>query len=253
MIEAYFDESGSHEGSAILCIAGFLIESGAASSMDLAWTKLLADYSLPFFHMEECAHGIGVFKPLSLDERIAAETRAIGIMREFLTICFVISVDPFVFDQIVPVSPLLGSAYSVCANACLHCVQIWADQNSYKGDIAYFFENGHKSQSEANEIMRKIFSVPRLRERFRYASHTFAEKRKVQLLQAADIVAWLWHTESKRKLLHTRPRRRADLTALMKPKADGRLFFAGSHLDSELLRNASRPIMLSSFPLTFPR
>lgn len=36
IIEAYFDESGTHEGSPDICIAGYLFEKGNAIALDAA-------------------------------------------------------------------------------------------------------------------------------------------------------------------------------------------------------------------------
>jgi hypothetical protein len=51
------------------------------------------------------------------------------------------------------------------------------------GDMAYFFETGHKNKGRAyNNLAQMIAKMP--------ASLTFAEKQKVRLLQSADLLAW---------------------------------------------------------------
>ncbi len=251
LMEAYFDESGTHAGSAVVCLAGFILDSEAAEQMEIAWVEMLQVYGLPFFHMVDCAHGSGYFKKLSEQERVAAQTRAIELMRTYITRCFVVSVVPEVIAQVAPSSPLLGSPYSICAHCCLLFPGMWADANNYNGKINYLFESGHRSQSEANAIMNKVFSFEELVENYRYNSHKFADKRELILLQAADIIAWLWHTECKRKIEQKRPRKRKDLQTLMAFK-DGMPFFAGAHIDSRFLQTACLPIMLDQYPLTYP-
>jgi hypothetical protein len=68
----------------------------------------------------------------------------------------------------------------------------WADNTNFDGDIAYFFEAGHASQSEANQIMEDIFEIEELRNAYRYGGHAFLPKPKAALLQTGDIIAWLW-------------------------------------------------------------
>lgn len=252
LVETYFDESGTHQGSKVLCLAGYVVESEAGKRLSDDWALMLERYGLPFFHMVDCVHGRPPFDGLTRKEQDEAERSAIRIMRTHINQCFVVSLMPEVFDRYVPASPLIGSPYSVCIHACLGAAQAWADINAYRGDIAYFFESGHQSQSEANRIMTKIFSVPALRDKQRYVAHTFADKRKVFPLQAADIIAWLWNNECKRKMDTSRPQRRRDLNALMQPKDDGSLFFAGAHLDAKFLRGLATPVLRSQYFLTYP-
>lgn len=57
LIEAYFDESGTHDGSPVMVIGGFLIESEEARKLELAWKVMLDRYGIEFFHMTDCALG----------------------------------------------------------------------------------------------------------------------------------------------------------------------------------------------------
>ena len=65
MIVGYFDGSGTHEGSNVLCIAGFIGEVEAFVELDQRWAKVLDDprwrTRLPEFHMVDCVHGDGEF------------------------------------------------------------------------------------------------------------------------------------------------------------------------------------------------
>src|SRR5437764_1233786 len=61
MIEAYFDESGTHHGSPIMCVAGYLIEADQCRRLQAEWDVILLKYNVPYFHMSACAHGAGVF------------------------------------------------------------------------------------------------------------------------------------------------------------------------------------------------
>jgi hypothetical protein len=53
----YVDESGSHEGSPILCLAGFLYEDEHGELLDKAWRALLAREGLPYIRMSLFAAG----------------------------------------------------------------------------------------------------------------------------------------------------------------------------------------------------
>lgn len=41
VMEAYFDESGTHDGSSSLCVAGYLFEKENATALGIEWQKML--------------------------------------------------------------------------------------------------------------------------------------------------------------------------------------------------------------------
>jgi hypothetical protein len=81
-LECYFDESGSHYGSPVLCLAGYLFEKDQCKALDLGWKAVLDRYRLPFFHMTSCAHNQRPFDHLTRDECVEAEKGAIGLINE---------------------------------------------------------------------------------------------------------------------------------------------------------------------------
>ena len=178
MFEAYFDESGTHDGSPVLCVGGIIIESTAAKELDRLWVEMLGRYGIEAFHMTDCASGLDEFKPLWKTKCIDIATEAIGLARDYITDGLMVSVVPTDFERYAAPHPLVGTAYTCCAYGCIAGVQRWADRAGFFGDIAYFFESGHRSQRQANELMNEIFSEPLLRRQYRYASHTFADKKE---------------------------------------------------------------------------
>jgi hypothetical protein len=251
LIEAYFDESGSHEGSPVLCVAGYIIEKDACVKLDSDWAEVLEKFKLPFFRMSSCAHGTKPFDVLAKPERIEVEKQLIAITRQSISYGIAITVEPKTFEKIIPASPEIGSAYSVLAHACLTAVKSWANETQYAGDIAYFFESGHKSQSEANAIMERLFRIPKLRADHRYASHTFADKQKVRALQAADFIAWQWFTDHKRRMERKKLQARRDCYELMKPRDDGTPLFHALHYEEHMLRKIAGVVLRGKYPLTF--
>ena len=39
VVEAYFDESGTHSGSPLMCVAGYVIEAGQCKRMQADWDE----------------------------------------------------------------------------------------------------------------------------------------------------------------------------------------------------------------------
>jgi len=204
LAEVYIDESGSHGGSPVLCVGGYVFRKREAREFTREWGKRLAREELAFWHTNPAAQGHGSF-PFTPAEawpgpRVDKLQRAlIGRVRKQASFGFAITVNEPEYQALVPAHPDLGGAYSFCLRNCLIAVRSWCDRVGFQGRIAYFFEAGHADAAEADEIMRRVFKEPRLQETYRYASHTFADKRCALPLQAADLLAWHWHTDSKRR------------------------------------------------------
>lgn len=66
MLQGYFDASGTHESSNVLCIAGFIGEEKAFVDLDQRWEGVLDKSCWPTrlseFHMVDCVHGDGEFR-----------------------------------------------------------------------------------------------------------------------------------------------------------------------------------------------
>jgi hypothetical protein len=212
-LECYFDESGSHDGSPALCVAGYLFEKEHCKALDLGWKAVLDQYKLPFFHMTDCAHNQWPFDHLSRDECIEAEKAMIALINEHAELGVAIAVNEQDYWHLFGPNSPGGSPYSFCCWQVLAGIRNWIQKNNFEGEISYFFEAGHASQSEANRIMSRIFTDPGLRAGYHYASHSFVDKEKLRPLQTADILAWQWHTQMKRWLKNDH-RRRADFQAL---------------------------------------
>lgn len=196
-MEAYFDESGTHDGSSSLCVAGYLFEKENATAFGIEWQKMLEEKGLPFFRMAHCAHSRGSFRGWSKSETTDLATKAIELVKAYATHGFAASVDLHDF-HLIPNLGLFDSAYSFSCLQMLLGVKQWADANKFRGEIAYIFESGALHQSEANAFMNKVFKTPQMKTDFRYSTHDFKRKSEVIQLQCADLLAWHWFTHNRR-------------------------------------------------------
>jgi hypothetical protein len=212
-VETYFDESGSHDGAPVLCVAGYIIGKSDAIRMDAEWRGVLRARNLPYFRMSECAHGNGPFAAIAKNDRIQLVARLIQLIKQYTIQGIAVTVNVAEFEQNVPHHPMIGRPYSFCAHVILAGISSWLGASKAVTSCAYFFEAGHASQSEANNIMNTLFRNPKAKESYRYAGHAFVEKEQTPLVQAADLLAWQWYTD-KRHQLEGRPRRR-DCAKLM--------------------------------------
>ena len=201
-VEAYFDESGSHQGSPVLCVAGYAMEAVQARLLEQEWRSLLQLFSLPYFRMSECAQGTRAFRPLTMPQRIEVATRAIGIIKRRARRGFAITLDEPEYVRLFgdPESlEALGDAYTWCLRTCLTAIADWCKDNASIEGVSYVFEAGHASQLLADRVLTETNAVSITRQNRRYLSHSFVGKKDACGLQAADLLAWQWATNFKRQ------------------------------------------------------
>lgn len=210
LIEAYFDESGSHRGAHVICVAGYVFEKDGAIALTHEWRDVLHYYELPYFRMSDCAHGNGPFAKLSKSERVAVQTAMIGIIKRHTIQGIAATLNKDEFLQCMPQHPLLVG-YSFTIQVILAGLRGWIRHNEERGapieHVSYFFEAGHASRGQANRIMDLLFSNAGAKAALRYSGHAFVEKEKTPCVQAADLLAWQWYTD-KRHELEGKPRRK---------------------------------------------
>jgi len=190
MFEAYFDESGTHAGSPVMCVAGYVIESDQRKRMQAEWDTILSRYSLPYFHMSECAHGAGVFRALSKPDRSEVCRSLIELIKLRVEIGIAVSVSESDYDTICPPAHRKIDAYSFCLQYCMQGVVAWANRYRLDSPVSYFFKSGHRNQAVADGLVKWFRYSKRLVTGLRYRSHTFVSGKKLVGISAADLLAW---------------------------------------------------------------
>jgi Protein of unknown function (DUF3800) len=218
-LECYFDESGSDAGSPVLCVAGYLFEKEQCKALDLKWKEVLDRYKLPYFRMSACAHNkhpfpVEPFCHLSPQECIPVEKELIRLINDHALLGLAVVVNEAEYQSWFAGRRVTGgSAYTFCCWQILAGIRTWMNRNQFAGEVGYFYEAGHDSQSEANALMHRIFNNPGLKAGYRYAGHGFVDKVKSRPVQAADILAWQQATQVKRWMKNNY-KIRADFQAL---------------------------------------
>jgi hypothetical protein len=241
MIQAYFDESGTQSGSPVTCVAGYLFESEQCLRLDAEWEAALSDFGVSHFHMTDCANGAGLFRAMPVSKRDQLARRLIGIIKRRAAIGIVASARPTDVARFAK-EHKEEAAYILCLCWCVTGVAEWAAERRYAGNIAYFFEAGHRLARKANDAMMFLGLNPTLRQGSRYVAHSFITKQQARPIQAADILAWQWHKEWINRFGVRRRPRRLDFESLLElPHKVG-------HLTEEHLRalNAIFPSITSS-------
>jgi hypothetical protein len=232
-LECAFDESGTHDGSPIVCVAGYVMEKEQARELDREWSEVLnwsaLPRALPYFHMADCAPdpGNGVFAGLDKTLRIQLVARMIGVIKRRTVKGFAVTVNAEEFAAIVKDHPLYRDPYVLAADAAMHGIMRWFKTLDAIERVAYVFETGHPSRTELDALIRLWSVVPKFRDDCHYAGHAFVPKAGNPVVQAADLLAWQWHKDRK-NLLEGRPHRKDLLSLFGHPHA-------ASHITSDIL------------------
>jgi hypothetical protein len=110
-LECYFDESGSHSGSPVLCVAGYVFEQEQCRALDLGWKQVLDRYNLPFFHMTDCAHHQWPFDRLTRDDCIDTQKAMIGLINQHAILGVAMVVNEHDYDVMFGKNSPGGSPY----------------------------------------------------------------------------------------------------------------------------------------------
>jgi hypothetical protein len=240
----YIDESGTHEGSDVMCLAGFLYERDHAILLDREWREVLARENMPYMRMSLFNNGRRPFDHLSDPRRIEIGKQLIDIISRHRTLAFASGVNEkeheSCFRQYVAPERFKHkrhSAYVECLYDCLGMIRFWADANGFEGDISYIFEAGHADQSAANESINLVLKMPQTIEKIRYAGHSFLPKIKAIPLQSADMLAWLSYKWFLKRRVEKVDKMRRDLEALIANRFPHQRFSA--HLWNEEMARRS--------------
>ncbi|RWF54577.1 MAG: DUF3800 domain-containing protein [Mesorhizobium sp.] len=167
------DESGTHDTSPVIAMAGYVFSEEQAQRFSRDWAKDLARFALPFAHMTDCATGNGAYAKLTMQERIESEKALIAHIRHRSLFGVAVAADYTRYKELFG-GPYDEDAYTFCLALCVTGINQWAQASGYKGRFAYVLEAGHAAQSRANSFMLSIRSS---RHGSAYFSHTFLDKK----------------------------------------------------------------------------
>jgi hypothetical protein len=227
----YFDESGTHSGSRLMTLAGYWFDSVQAARFAHGWQKDLNELGLSHAHMTDCALGFGEYAGMSLANRVKSEMLLIEHIKRRTKFGFSLTINPSRYEQAMEGVWGAPSCYSLLLTLCVNQVSSLARAKNYKGRLAYVFESGHRHAREAQKYMNLIPTLGQeAMDYYRYAGHSFVDKRGALPLQAADMLAWQTRHYYERALEgHDKPRK--DFVALTRP-FDFTAIFSDVHIQA---------------------
>jgi hypothetical protein len=183
VLKVYADESGTHSGTLVFTVAGFISEGAQWEELKQEWATLMHEHSVPggVFHTAECLS----------EERVRLAPEIVPLIQRRVITGHVVSLlwPAFVetFGDILPTHNMrLRVAFHMCSQRCLSALAEKVGRAPGQYIAAVFDWNEQVDFSTV--IFRKWMST--LGVDYPYPSITFASKEMENPLQAADVLAW---------------------------------------------------------------
>lgn len=217
MLNAYVDESGSHDSSRHYVVAGYISPADEWGRFNKEWVGVLNGYGLNEFHMVDFKSRFSSSKSKyrhinkSDGERLLDELTDVIKSRVMIGVGGVLPMDAY--HQVVKgkYEKYLGRPYTVCTNIFLMAVKRWAREidylSKYQEPMAFFFEQGAKGKGEQEKALGEAMTLPEFRSEGWLGVTKFHPKGKYPGLEAADLLAYAIHSEKRGQIESAQPQR----------------------------------------------
>jgi len=193
MWAVYFDESGVHETSPVIVMAGYLSTVEEWAEFSNRWVAVLHRYDLDCFHMADFNGGYQEFDGRHETERRELLNELTLLIRKYTQVGIVTSFNMADYESVMQENSAykIVKPYMLCAMMCINSVNIWAEMNDYTESIPFVFDRGARYSGqfkEAYDFYLKRHSAE-ARE-YRFGSFVLEDKRRFIPIQAADVLAY---------------------------------------------------------------
>jgi hypothetical protein len=192
MFTGYFDESGTHGDSKVLCVAGLISTVEQWTEFQREWREALDDAGVSYFRMALFENRLKDFADWDNAKRHRVLRRLTGIIkrRVYFGVGRAVLVSDFHEAFEGRHKYYYGEPYRFCSFMSMLGIGAWQDKHDRHDLIPYVFEKGAHGSSNLTRFFSWISGNPEIKQRARLSSLTFADKKEVLPLQAADLVAY---------------------------------------------------------------
>jgi Protein of unknown function (DUF3800) len=235
----YFDESGTHKGSAALALAGFVGKADDWGAFSYEWGAALAEWGIDYFHMAPFESRLREYKDWTNEQRQDRLNHLLALIAKY-TVASVGVVIPladydaiFTEDELPPppnvewLAPGIagpgapwpgdapphepepipgairrksGGPYGLAASVLFRDIAEHVYGLSDDPYVAYTFEAGAEGVGQVVKVFQDNYRDEDTRRDLRLDSIHFEDKRKFPPLQAADILAYELYKHLPRQL-----------------------------------------------------
>lgn len=196
VLGGYFDEAGTTHPAKVLGVGGFIGTVPKWTSFEHEWRRVMRTPPLPrdtAFHMTDFAS-----HPRRKPFNLLTDAKAASLFRRLTRIIrprVIASVAATVvlkdYASEYPVIQVAKTPYAFCALQCLALASMALDKVGRADDeVAYIFECGAEGADELLKIKNDLINNPKWKTGYKISTLTFADRRKVIPLHAADMAVW---------------------------------------------------------------
>jgi hypothetical protein len=195
-LKAFFDDSGTHDGSKVLALAGCIAREEQWLYFAQAWQAMLDEYEIQVFHMSELESLKGEFSGWTEERKRKLIGSVIGIARKWAknSIASVVLVDEYA--QVIPdwakKSAAFGDDYNFCFQMCIGQAMGWVDALNppmpARDQVAFVFDQQEKLEGVTRNTFTQIKKFRDVGDRM--GTLAFASKKRFLPLQLADFFAY---------------------------------------------------------------
>lgn len=192
VLDAYFDDSGTHDGSPVVSVAGYLGLPAKWVSFETEWKLAMSEFGLNHFGMADYSNRAKPYCYWTEEERYARLERLMKISNAYALGSVGIAVPTESFNRVMSekAKRISGGPYGLAATACFLRVANLVKSLSSEAWVAYIFESGTRGAGEVLKVFQENERDESQKHELRLLSLRFENKRQFVPLQAADIVAY---------------------------------------------------------------
>jgi hypothetical protein len=192
VLKGYFDESGTHDGSRAISVAGYLSTPEKWLAFEQEWQAAKDAYGLEFFHMTDFVARQEEYADWSDAERGERLANLIAIINRnvIASVGFALPVRDYYSIFSKTAKRYVGGPYGLAALSCFMDASKAIRSQLPDARIAYVFERGVKGKGQVMKVFDRVCDDFEVRESNRLASLTYEDKRDFSPLEAADILAY---------------------------------------------------------------
>jgi hypothetical protein len=205
-MRAFLDESGTHAGSRVVVVAGYVISPEELPSLEQEWINVLSKHSLDELHMKEFVPPNGKYSGWSeKDKRVLIEPLIALIHDRCLVgVGAALEMDESMKTNLELASSkapnLVDTPYQWCLRYCTILAAQWADETDHPGLIRYTLDQGCAHQGRAQKHFEFAMQDKSIKQKYRLGSIAFEDSKACPAIQCADLLAYEMYKESDRML-----------------------------------------------------